>query len=89
MSGEPLTTDIPFNCPLCGSNQCLSVVVKRTNGDYYRTAFYRCAGCTVMFLNPEKFSKQIRYTFDSGRKWAGEEPMRPDAFTRSPLKPQR
>jgi len=81
MLGEQLTTDIPFNCPLCRSNQCVSVVVKRPNGDYYTTQFYKCAGCTVMFLDPERFSKQVRYTFDPKRSWSDEKPMRPDALT--------
>jgi len=72
MPGEQHPTDIPFDCPFCGSNQCLSVVVKRPNGDYYTTLFYKCA----------RFSKQIHYTFDPERSWRDEKPMRPDALTR-------
>ena len=82
MPGEPLTTDIPFNCPFCGSNQCLSVVLKRPNGDYYTTLFFKCAGCSVVFLDPERFSKQVRYTFDPERSWSDEKAMRAGALTK-------
>jgi len=33
-----------------------------------------------MFLDPERFSKQIRYTFDPERSWSEQKPMRPDAL---------
>src|SRR5437870_4939779 len=79
MDSEQRPTDIPFDCPLCGSNQCLSVVVPRPNGDYYTTRFYKCAGCTAMFLDPDRFSKEVRYTFDPQRSWSEEKPMRHDA----------
>jgi len=62
----------------------LAVVVPRPNGDYYTTRFLKCAGCTVMFLDPERFSKQVRYTFDPQRSWSEEKPMRPDAMGRKP-----
>ncbi len=45
------------------------------------TTLYKCAGCTVMFLDPERFSKQIRYTFDPERSWSEQKPMRPDALS--------
>ena len=80
MPREKLATDVRFSCPHCGSNQCVSVIVRKPNGDYYRTEFYKCAGCTVMFLDPERFSKQIRYTFDHERSWSEEKAMRPDAL---------
>jgi len=35
-----------------------------------------------MFLDPERFSKQVRYTFDPKRSWSEEKAMRPDALTR-------
>jgi hypothetical protein len=67
---------LEFNCPLCGSNVCLEVHVRRPNGEDYRTSFYRCAGCSVMFLDPERFSLLVRHTFDLGRHWSEERPGR-------------
>jgi len=32
------------------------VTVKRNTGALYTTSFYACAGCSVMFLNPEQFN---------------------------------
>jgi hypothetical protein len=47
----------PFQCPLCQSAFFSIVEVKRPNGARYRTEFYECAGCTVMFRDPEKFTQ--------------------------------
>jgi hypothetical protein len=41
----------PFLCPLCGSDAYVEVNVKRPSGEWYRTAFYKCFGCSVLFHN--------------------------------------
>lgn len=44
-----------FRCPICSHINFKDVVVPRGEG-YYRTAFFECCTCSVMFRNPEKFS---------------------------------
>ena len=52
------TTDrTPFRCPICRSQFFGSVVVARPGGGKYRTEFYECSGCSVMFRDPVKFTK--------------------------------
>jgi len=46
------TQDLPFKGPLCGSSKYVQVFVKRPSGNWYRTEFYRCFGCSVMFTDP-------------------------------------
>lgn len=41
-----------FRCPICHGTSCESVVVRRPNGSLYRTEFFRCAICTLMFTDP-------------------------------------
>jgi hypothetical protein len=48
---------IPFRCPVCGCTQYVQVRVRRSSGDWYVTSFYECFACSVMFLDPEKFSR--------------------------------
>ena len=43
---------LPFACPVCGSSKYTAVHVKRPSGNWYRTEFYRCFGCSVMFTDP-------------------------------------
>lgn len=57
VSGQQL----PFKCPLCGSDGYVTVIVQKPNGHWYRTAFYQCFGCSVTFVDPEKFARQERY----------------------------
>jgi hypothetical protein len=33
--------------------------VRRRNGDWYQTEFWQCFGCSVMFLDPEKFTGNL------------------------------
>lgn len=47
---------IAFRCQVCGCTQYVQVRVRRPSGDWYVTAFYECFACSVMFLDPEKFS---------------------------------
>lgn len=46
-----------FRCPLCKSVSFERVRVPRPNGSTYLTAFYSCAICTVMFLDPLAFTR--------------------------------
>lgn len=47
-----------FRCPLCGSGKYVQVQVRRRDGSWYRTEFYQCFHCTVMFLDPVLFTQQ-------------------------------
>jgi hypothetical protein len=44
-----------FMCPICSHINFTDVVVPRGEG-VYRTAFFECCGCSVMFRDPAKFS---------------------------------
>lgn len=54
-----------FVCPLCASPQAHRVVVRRHDGRDYTTSFYNCSGCTVMFLDVERFAELMRRVADS------------------------
>jgi hypothetical protein len=45
-----------FRCQLCGSGFFRPVLVPRPDGSHYRTSFYECAGCSVMFIDPKAFN---------------------------------
>jgi hypothetical protein len=45
-----------FRCPLCQYDAYCRVIVLRADGSRYVTQFYRCGGCSVMFLNPHTFT---------------------------------
>ncbi len=47
MDGQP-----PTECA-CGSNNFERVVVRRPNGNPYRTEFIACVECRVMYYLPE------------------------------------
>jgi hypothetical protein len=61
-----------FVCPICASVNFKDVVVPRGEG-HYRTAFYECCSCSVMFHDPAKFSLDR----DERAKQALAEKMRP------------
>jgi len=50
-----LPSGMAFMCPICKSTNFKDVVVPRGEG-YYRTAFFECCACSVMFHDPVKFS---------------------------------
>lgn len=52
-----MAPEFSFSCPLCHSFHYLPVYVKRPNGSEYRTEFYQCAACTVMFRDPVRFTR--------------------------------
>ena len=65
-----------FVCPLCASQQAHRVVVRRQNGQDYSTSFFNCSGCTVMFLDVERFARLMRRVVNS-RGWLEDVPTRP------------
>jgi hypothetical protein len=44
-----------WRCRSCGFDRWHIVSVKRKNGALYTTSFYACSGCSVTFLNSERF----------------------------------
>jgi hypothetical protein len=49
--------DYPRNgrCPICLKTSYTEVVVKKPGGGHYRTEFFQCSGCSVMFRDPHEF----------------------------------
>lgn len=45
-----------FICPICRFDAYCRVVVFRSDHSRYLTPFYRCGGCSVMFINRQIFS---------------------------------
>ncbi len=46
-----------FRCPLCGSTAYDYVTVLRADGSILQTQTYQCGGCSVLFRDPERFTK--------------------------------
>lgn len=71
----PQTPAIPFRCPICRSQIYMAVTVRRPSGKTYRTEFFECGGCSVMFRDPQKFTRfdphgaEVRRTPDLTRAW--------------------
>jgi hypothetical protein len=42
-----------LTCPICA---CIREVVVPKGAGYYKTAFFECCSCSVMFRDPAKFS---------------------------------
>jgi len=57
-----------WRCPLCNATAYSQVEVARSNGTSYKTEFYECTGCTVMFRHPGRFA---RLGFPV-RRWAAD-----------------
>jgi hypothetical protein len=49
-----------FQCRVCAGRNFKEVVVPRGDA-YYKTAFYTCCGCGVMFVDHEKFGDPKGY----------------------------
>ena len=49
-------TAMDFICPICQGLNWREVVVRRSDGSYYRTDFRECCGCSAMFRRPELFT---------------------------------
>jgi hypothetical protein len=43
-------------CRICGYERYYQVVVSKGNNQYYRTQFYACSSCRVMFHCPASFN---------------------------------
>lgn len=50
-----------YKCPICESDSYVRIVVKKPNGDWYRTAFFQCFGCSVMFTDPKAFTEKRKH----------------------------
>jgi hypothetical protein len=46
-----------WRCPLCLGGHYEPVVVTRTNGGSYRTEFFQCGRCSVVFRDPATYAR--------------------------------
>ncbi len=53
-----------FTCPLCGSTAYEHVLIRRTGGSILQTTSFQCSGCTVLFRDPERFTRLERMEGD-------------------------
>jgi transcription elongation factor Elf1 len=49
-----------FNCPLCQSDDYGYALYSREGRNSVRMSWFQCAGCSVMFNDPERFSRLVR-----------------------------
>ena len=56
-----------FECPVCGHRRYYRIIIPRERQPAYRTAFYGCFGCSMMFTDPYKFTQGAK----SGAKQFG------------------
>ena len=52
-------------CAVCGHRKYHRVVIERQGRKPYVTDFYRCGGCTTMFLSPEAFTASKHNPLDT------------------------
>lgn len=52
---------LPFVCPLCASTVYEQVLVERPDRPPFLSSLYRCAGCSVVFTDREKFTRLARF----------------------------
>jgi hypothetical protein len=57
-----------WRCPLCNGTAYSPVEVARPNGSRYRTEFFECVKCSVMFRHPGRFAR-LGIPL---RRWAGD-----------------
>jgi hypothetical protein len=50
-----------FRCPICRSHFYKEVVVAKAGG-FYKTEFFECSGCSVMFRDPDRFTRFEPYS---------------------------
>lgn len=48
-----------FRCRLCGSDRFEQVTVRRADGSLYRSALLACAGCSLVFTDPDRFAQPV------------------------------
>jgi DNA-directed RNA polymerase subunit RPC12/RpoP len=59
--GQERCDDYPgFECPVCGHRRFYRVLVPRDGQTPYRTAFYGCVGCSIMFTDPYRFTQSVK-----------------------------
>ena len=51
-----------FECPVCGHRRFYRILVQRDGQPAYRTAFYGCFGCSIMFTDPYRFTQSVKGT---------------------------
>lgn len=61
-----------FRCPLCGSRTYKAVEMTLKNGARIRADFYRCTGCSLHFVHPERFGEAVAETAELS---AGSAPL--------------
>jgi len=49
-----------FNCPLCQSDDYHYALYSREGRNSVRMSWFECAGCSVMFNDPERFTRLVR-----------------------------
>jgi hypothetical protein len=54
-AGARYRSAMAFTCPICACINFREVVVPKGTG-YYKTAFFECCTCSVMFRDPARFS---------------------------------
>jgi hypothetical protein len=59
---EPCNDYAGFECPVCGHRRYYRIQVQRERQPPYRTSFYGCLGCTVMFTDPYRFTQSVKGT---------------------------
>ena len=76
MMPSPITPGLyrHFVCPLCMSDDYLYSSYVRQGKPTARMSWFKCAGCSVMFDDPERFSRLVRRTRD--QKWVTDIPQR-------------
>jgi hypothetical protein len=65
---------LEFLCPLCQSNLALATYVTGRNGKPFYLPFYRCAGCSVVFSDIDRFTRLMRHTYDVKEHRVEEKP---------------
>ena len=59
--GQERCDDYPgFECPVCKHRRFYRILVQRDRQAPYRTAFYGCFGCSVMFTDPYRFTQSVK-----------------------------
>ncbi len=51
-------TAFGFRCPLCGSSAYDHIFLKRPDGSIRQLQAFQCAGCSVVFKDPVKFTQR-------------------------------
>lgn len=49
-----------FSCPLCQTDDYQYVLYSREGKTSARMSWFTCAGCSVMFNDPERFTRLVR-----------------------------